>query len=117
MNKKFIIDRVPYISDLIYSRVFERPHLIDLHKVMEYWGWPQVVIYCRPTEHNVSTEYKSHKPKDYTDKVLKRHKRIVQAYDDFFDLDLTFIHNRFNFLEDDYEDIKRFVEGVGCVDF
>lgn len=83
----YVVDRAPFISDLVYSKIFEKPLLADLKTHMEAWSICKLMIYCMPhaiTKDHVSTEHKAHKPAEYTEQVKKKHEQILNAYEDLF---------------------------------
>jgi len=101
----FLTDRAPFISEFVYSMVFNTPLLAPIEQLLEYWDKIQEVIYCRPlnfSAKNVSREYKEHKPREFTDKIIQRHERILSLYDDMFNReDLPFKAIRFDGYSDD----------------
>jgi len=78
-----IFDRVPIISDRVYSPIIRGIFSVfsdnDLPRLKDF-----IIIYCRPsikTILSVSLEAKAHKSQEHTDKVKKKIIDIINAYD------------------------------------
>jgi len=87
-NKVTLVDRCPWISELVYSPIRRHAIRINLAKIQYYWSLPQIVIYCSPTgitKLDVSREYKEHKNQDLMASVLKNHEKIINQYEKLFD--------------------------------
>jgi hypothetical protein len=82
-----IYDRVPWISDPIYSVVHQRPLRLNVRKLTEYYSLPQIVIFCNPSDispTDIDRSYKAYKPRQDLGRVTKNHEHIVSTYRDFF---------------------------------
>jgi len=115
----FLTDRAPFISDFVYSQAFHKPLLATVERHLKYWDQFEDLIYCRnenPTAKDVSQEYKAHKPKEFTEQVMQRHKRIQGLYDDLFNReDLPFTMTRFNgYDEAQYEKLCAYLDEKYC---
>ena len=92
-NKIYVTDRAPFISEFIYSVVFENDLLIEPEKLTKLWAQTSLVVYCRPNKPSVETisrEYKKHKPQEFTSQILRRFNKVVDMYDTFFTQKLPF---------------------------
>ena len=106
----YIIDRAPWVSEFIYSKVMNNALLTTPERLIEGWGYPQQIVYCCPTginEASVSLEHKKHKPEKYLGLVIGRHKRIVQAYEDFFDHQPQLNPIRYNWKNESIEELEK----------
>lgn len=104
----YIVDRTPWISEFIYSKAFDNPMLADPEELMNYWELPQLIVYCTPTgiSHiDVSDEEKEHKPKDYLERVKKKHETIVDLYDQFFENNRDLKVTRYNWKRESIKDL------------
>lgn len=85
-SKTHICDRVPFVSELVYSRAFDRAPVVPRNELLDYWFLPLKMVYCKIDQvqalTNMSREFKAHKPADHTAMVEKRHQTIANIYDD-----------------------------------
>lgn len=84
-----LFDRVPMISDPIYSTIAARPLYIPRHELMEELArMNPVVVYCRGKTRrmweNISQERKAHKSPDHLKQVMVEYSQVVDLYDEFF---------------------------------
>jgi thymidylate kinase len=88
-NKRYIVDRVPFISEIIYSKGLGRSPVLDPNLLVENWFFPLKLIYCKIDQEealkNMSREHKAHKPVEHLLAVEQNHKRIFQLYDEVID--------------------------------
>ena len=89
-EKVYLCDRVPFISEIVYSAALQREPVIDPIALMEYWKLPIQIIYCRLSDSsealkNMSREFKAHKPFEHTKEVELKHERITEMYDQIMD--------------------------------
>lgn len=87
IEKTYVVDRTPFISELIYSQAFGRKPVIDAHELVDYWNLSGIkVVYCNIDQEqalaNMSREFKAHKPADHTAVVEKQHRLISELYED-----------------------------------
>jgi len=86
-SKTHLLDRIPHISDPVYSRISVRNPFISENTLREELKTLNpIVVYCRLA--SVSEMFKSidqtkkqHKPKAHLEEVLWRYKSIVDGYD------------------------------------
>jgi adenylate kinase family enzyme len=81
-NDLFIIDRVPWISERIYSKVFGRDLNLDYQEIQACENFNHLVIFVNPQKYMVDRSFKPHKNKEFTNLVIKNHDEIVQLYRD-----------------------------------
>jgi hypothetical protein len=76
-----VIDRVPWISDVVYNIALNRPHKIPVETMNTFIDSTDIVIWCNPSidELNI-VDGKSHKPVDYLNQVKESSKRIRDEY-------------------------------------
>jgi len=87
-----VIDRVPHISEPIYSRVSVRRSFIpefQLHDRLKRFD--PIVVYCRLPQMSdmfkaIDRSKKPHKPSQHLEEVLKQYRAVVQDYDITMDL-------------------------------
>lgn len=113
-SRLYIIDRTPWISDLIYATAFDRPTLMKVKDIVEYQAKPgQFPIFCLPTclsKSDISQEVKPHKSKWHMQKVMANHERIINLYDRIFRTNFP-NSPRYNFRkEGSYEEIKQYAK-------
>jgi len=89
-KQAYICDRVPFVSELVYSQAFGREPVIPAKDLMDYWLLPDIkIVYCKIDQAtalaNMSREFKAHKPAEHTAIVEQRHADIVNIYDDLID--------------------------------
>lgn len=83
----FLFDRVPHISEPIYSKATGKETYIPeprLHDLLEELN--PVVVYCRLSSlstmfESVDREKKPHKPTEHLEDVLRNYKAVVEDYD------------------------------------
>jgi thymidylate kinase len=85
-EQTYLCDRVPFISEIVYSSSMGRQPVIGITELMDYWNLPIKVIYCRLQNSdealaNMSRETKAHKPLEHTKNVEKYYDNIVEGYD------------------------------------
>ena len=89
-STRYLVDRVPYISEPIYSKAFGRKPVM-LKKILEsYYRLPQKIIFCHIGDQkqalaNMSREHKSHKPLEHLLGVEKNHSKITDLYENLMD--------------------------------
>ena len=81
-----LCDRTPWISELVYSRGLHRTPVLPEQIFWEYLYLPQRIIYCCLGDRgqmlaNMSREFKSHKPTEHTNEVIKNYDLICDRYD------------------------------------
>ena len=82
-----LFDRVPHISEPIYSRASgKRMYMMehDLHQALEKLD--PIIIYCRLASmanmfRSIDQSKKVHKPRQHLEEVLQNYKSIVEDYD------------------------------------
>lgn len=83
-----IRDRTPAISDIIYSRVLNRPTMVSLEEYMNWlWLLEPVVVYVRPPDATlleIALEVRPHKTEEFVGKLAVHRQDIVDEYDRFF---------------------------------
>jgi thymidylate kinase len=115
-TKLYIMDRVTWISELIYSKILNRPCRLNLMKFKHYLELPQIVIYCRPTgisKKDISTEYKQHKSNEHLEAVKRKHTNIINAYEDFFESNKHYFDGFYQYNwkgENSYKNLKAYLE-------
>ena len=87
---KFIFDRCPHVSELIYPKATGRLGILSpsiLYSQLERLN--PVIVYCRRKDmrdmwESIDRTNKPHKPKEHLEEVLKQFKGVVDGYDEFF---------------------------------
>lgn len=99
-----IVDRTPWISDLVYNDALGREDRLPRQLLEAYHRVPQIVVYCHlgPFGDYKILEGKGHKPSEYLAEVREKHAKIVLAYEEFFDVPRSFIVIEYNRLVDSY---------------
>lgn len=89
-NPDCIVDRFPYLSEIIYR---QHPLIIDHKILLSKWedfkkNNNVFLIYCRTDlktmSENISHEKKAHKSAEYLEEIKQRHPNIVDRYDQLF---------------------------------
>jgi thymidylate kinase len=80
----YLVDRVPFISELVYSAAFNRKPVIEIDELSTYFELPMKIIYCKIDQQtaltNMSREFKAHKPADHLKMVEANHANIANEY-------------------------------------
>lgn len=99
-----IVDRVPWISEMVYPYAFGRKPVLSVAEYLQHLKLPQKIIYCKPSgPAQMSLDYKEHKPKEHTESVIKNHERIADLYDALFK---RIPHIRYDFYKTNYKILK-----------
>lgn len=109
-SKDFVIvDRVPWISEMIYPYAFGRKPILTVKQHLENLKLPQKIIFCRPDgPMQMSLELKAHKPKEHTENVIKNHERIIDLYDALFQ---RIHHIRYDYRKTNYAILLKKLKG------
>jgi adenylate kinase family enzyme len=81
-NDLFIIDRVPWISERIYSKVFGWTSNLDNQGIESCEKFNHAIIFLNPQKYMVNKSFKPYKSKEFIDQVIKNHDKIVKLYID-----------------------------------
>lgn len=110
-----VYDRVPYISDLVYSFLEAREPIVQDYDVRRFLDQVNpIIIYCRLSSaaemyDNISMEKKAHKSAEHMEKVKAAHPALLASYDKVIH-DLGLHHRamilRFNWKLDSYSSLK-----------
>lgn len=101
-SRCYIVDRVPYISEMVYGYALRGSSLITVLQHQKYKSLARLYIFCKPSaKHNVqmSLDFKAHKPKEHTDAVIKNKDKIKDLYDGIFKKIPHIIYNMDNYKE------------------
>ena len=101
-SRYYIVDRVPYISEMVYGYALRGSSLITASQHQRYKSLAKLYIFCKPSaKHNVqmSLDFKAHKPKIHTDLVIKNKDKIKDLYDSIFKKIPHTIYNMDNYKE------------------
>jgi hypothetical protein len=81
----YLCDRVPFISEIIYSRSFGREPIIPESELKKYWTLPMKIVYCSTNQaialQNMVRTYKAHKPIEHLKMVEQNHEQIFIQYE------------------------------------
>jgi hypothetical protein len=104
-NQNIILDRVPWISELIYGKIFDREPMNLLEPDFKF-----KYIYCRPSYPTINVTPKKHKSSSLMNSIVNNKDLIQKAYDDHF-----FIHRKtgfitYNWQMDNLENVINFLE-------
>jgi len=86
-EKPCLFDRVPQISEQVYTTIFHRPlGMRHFDLVKSLMSIKPVLIYCRLQYQeemldHISLQYKPHKSQEWIEDVRKHHQEIVNRYD------------------------------------
>lgn len=82
-----ILDRIPWVSEYCYGDppIFTDDRLIEGFRKFRLEHKP-MVIYCRTSVPDIIMEPKEHKPIAHMNYVLENYQRIIDRYDEFFDI-------------------------------
>lgn len=112
-DQTYLVDRVPFISELVYSAALNREPVIEIDELSTYFKLPMKIIYCKIDQQtalaNMSREFKAHKPEEHLKMVEANHANIAMEYTllmdvlqdiglDIFDYDWTLDSNLDNLL-------------------
>ena len=86
----YLCDRVPFVSELIYSAAFGRLPIMPMDHLMAYWDLPMKIVYCHtdPTTSlvNMVRTFKAHKPIEHLKMVEENYSKIKFWYEHYFEL-------------------------------
>jgi thymidylate kinase len=89
-DQTYLVDRVPFISELVYSKAFDRKPVIAIEKLFSYFILPIKIIYCKIDQQtalaNMSREFKVHKPAEHLKMVEINHAKIAAEYISLMDV-------------------------------
>lgn len=76
----FIIDRVPWISERVYSKVFGWVSNVNDQDIELCEKFNHVIIFLNPQTYTVNKSFKPYKNQEFIDQVIKNHDKIVKLY-------------------------------------
>jgi adenylate kinase family enzyme len=104
-----IIDRVPWISDVVYNNALKRQHRIPESIMYTFIEESDIVIWCNPSLAVLNIkEGKGHKPEHYMDQVKTNSDVLRSEYTRFFE------SYQFDFFKYDYTN-KNAIES--CINY
>ena len=110
-STQVIFDRVPLISDLVYSSLQNRPSFLSQNETLSFLRiMSPVVIYCRLSSaqlmlQRMVQQEKSHKPKDHVMQVKDSYEEIVRLYDTVIRVLPPEYVVTYNWMKDDFESL------------
>jgi thymidylate kinase len=124
-SEVYIVDRLPWISELIYSKVFNRIFMIDEEGINESKKLNQIIIYCSipVTESaDISKSYKSYKSHEFLEEVKSNSIKIRNEYKKLFESNKIVGYNVISYdftIPNSYDIIINKLKGEikKCVDF
>lgn len=122
-HDKYIFDRIPLISEPVYSILRPQGNMLANHEDLYYHfrKLKPIIIYCRPQtglllnweKHNV----KAYDSKDHVEKVIEKAEQLVNRYDEVMNSEFLPSHLTYNYEEDGYdkivEDVRNEIARLG----
>jgi cytidylate kinase len=110
-----VIDRVPWISEMVYSKALSREPLAPEHKMLKLMKIiRQKVIYCRPSTLSIDSMIvdpnKTHKSREFYETIKSNYPKIVDGYDNLFSMTLPFRHIKYDHVNDHLSKVYNFIK-------
>lgn len=108
---KFIFDRCPHISELVYPKATGRLGVLSpsiLYSQLERLN--PVIVFCRRKNmrdmwESIDRANKPHKPKEHLEEVLKQFKEVIDGYDGVFKTLPRKSYIKYDWAETSYPDL------------
>lgn len=110
-----VIDRVPWISEMIYSKALSRTPLASKEKMVDDMKTiDHKVIYCRPSsltiDKMVEDPNKAHKDEEFYELIRNRYETIMKGYDILFSAKLPFNNIKYDYDKDHVSKVYNFIK-------
>ena len=110
-----IVDRVPWISELVYSRGLGRKPIVSENRIKSLWSEiTHKLIYCRPanidSSNMVIDKAKAYKSTEFYKNVIENYHNILNEYNKIFKEELPFPVIKYDYNVDNIESVYRFIE-------